>query len=545
MNQKPIRNAAVSKFSLVLFTCLMVTSLSSQAQLKKGLGKVKGLTKSETPKAVPKNDPSGLFQNVSDNSSAKYHRKNAVENLEIIEAEFAKEKVDFELVKAAKKKVDKSLESVKKLEPNVDAKKFNDRYEPLVAKMDKLYGGSSSLGKADPNAKTVAESGELFANTTDDFTAGYMRRTVTQYLTNLETELNKPDPNTEKAVQYVGKIDDLLKKVKEGEPNVDATVFMSVYNPMKNRVNGGGGAITKLKSLDAEFQSKFRVSDKYQEPNPLDFGKGADYTGFVLGYCSAPFSSEKYTHAEYTTKKVEYDKLVTEVGQYSAPETEKIFKNMNTCLDNGNKYAVWASSTNLKEAIVDFNTANTTARPKMVIERCEEYLNALDRIEKDYSLNLSAEAKTSITNARKQITEVTKKNQEYISSGKYQVYLDKVHKEQIAKIFVPKASTSRPSLESAVAQNVKGREVYGMTVSQVFKTVSMSSNFVIEKNFLDLPKYKYYRYYLSVKTTDGKCLLISVYEQYEYAGGGTYLKKPDYKIGGVEEMSCKNVNITK
>lgn len=78
-----------------------------------------------------KSDPSGLFENISDDPSARSHRAEAVKNLELLEAEYAKEIVNYSSVEEYIAQIDKRLGMVVKLEPAVVKDKFEERYNQI------------------------------------------------------------------------------------------------------------------------------------------------------------------------------------------------------------------------------------------------------------------------------------------------------------------------------------------------------------------------------------------------------------------------------
>lgn len=89
---------------------------------------------------IPKADPSGLFVRITDDRSASSHRSEAVKNLELLEAEYAKETINYLSAEELIAEIDKRLGMVLKLEPNVGKEKFDDRYNavknPILADLE-------------------------------------------------------------------------------------------------------------------------------------------------------------------------------------------------------------------------------------------------------------------------------------------------------------------------------------------------------------------------------------------------------------------------
>jgi len=126
--------------AVLSFAIMAILSFSVQGQIKIKKPKIK------TPKvslgsgntvAIPSKDPSGLFSNCTDDASAKSHRRNAVENLEKLEAEYKKESVDYKALQKLMSSNERTLGFILKLEPKVKADKYNERYLPLKERANK------------------------------------------------------------------------------------------------------------------------------------------------------------------------------------------------------------------------------------------------------------------------------------------------------------------------------------------------------------------------------------------------------------------------
>ncbi len=235
---------------------------------------------------------------------------------------------------------------------------------------------------------------------------------------------------------------------------------------------------------------------------------------------------------------------------YKNDNTQTILSNNTVCLENGNKYAVWASTENLAVAVEKYNSDKKESDPKKVILRCDDYIKALERIESDYSLNLSSEAKTALADGKKKTTAIKTDAELYISSGKYQVYLDKVYAEKIAKVFMPKAVTKNATLETGAMAYVKGQEyndylknrVKESEVATTLRAVTLTKEPYVKKNEYGIPLYQYHEMWVAYKGKDGKCYLTAVYASYTYKGGGTYATVPTWGADAPDEMACENVN---
>lgn len=82
-------------------------------------------------------DESGLFKNITNDESAKVHRKSAVANLNTLEAEFTKTSVDYEALTKLIFENERSLGFVMKLEPKIDRTKYDEKYMSLKEEADK------------------------------------------------------------------------------------------------------------------------------------------------------------------------------------------------------------------------------------------------------------------------------------------------------------------------------------------------------------------------------------------------------------------------
>ena len=128
--------------AFIALSGIMLLSFNSNSQIKIKKPKLSVKTpKVKTPEredlGIGKKDPSGLFTNCSDDPSADSHRRNAVENLEKLEAEYAKSSVDYDVVSKLIFNNERSLGYVVKLEPKVKSELYYARYTPIKEKADK------------------------------------------------------------------------------------------------------------------------------------------------------------------------------------------------------------------------------------------------------------------------------------------------------------------------------------------------------------------------------------------------------------------------
>lgn len=405
-----------------------------------------GSSGSSASKIVPKNDPSGLFLNVTDNPSAEMHRKNAVATLSTLEENFGSESINYEEFKKTVAKNEKTLGFIKKLEPDCKSDKYYEQWNPLKEKAD---------------------------------------------------------------------------------------VQIAAYN--------------RVKEIEYLIEQEFYISEKYKTPNPLTF-RTESYGAHHACYCR-PYDSKTKTYDEWAAAKKEYGEQTAKLQGYTHENTQKRLANMATCLENGNKYAAWASGENYDKAVQGYYDSNNAGDPKGVIERCEKYIAALERIESDYSLNLSAEAKSALSGAKTKTAAVKAKSEEYISSGAYDNYLAKEHAAKIAKVFLPEVRAKNSSIEAGAKKYVMSSDFAKYAderaPASTVRTSMQTPDHRVVKNELGLPKYQYHECWVSYKGKDGKCYAVAVYANYTYKGGGTYATVANWGHDRPVEMACENVSKTK
>lgn len=412
-------------------------------------------------------------------------------------------------------------------------------------------GGTSVLSKSDPSG--------LFDNVSEDPSAELHRKRAVENLEGLEAEFKKETVDYIKVDGYYSDAEQRLGFIAKLEPGTDATKFRTRYAPSKERAVKELEIYSRVKTLEAKLQNNFRTTTFYSKdesiatkefktPNPLTFrvpGYGVTRTC----YCrDREENTSTYTEFENTVN--EYDELKAQLAGYNDAVTNEFISTMNECVSDGNKYAVWASSEQLQVAVVNYGAENKIANPKEVIKRCEEYTAGLDAIATDYSLNLDQNAKNALEQGKSEVAKVRSESELYISSGEYQKYLDKVHAEEIAKVFMPKAATKNATMEAGAMKYIKGEE-YGnylknsvgiSAVSSTIRAVSLSGTYMVHKNEFGIPEYQYKEYCVAYKDVEGKCYKVAVYASYTYKGGGVYDTIPNWSADSPEELSCDNVN---
>ncbi|MGV3630712.1 MAG: hypothetical protein ACO1O6_05885 [Bacteroidota bacterium] len=408
--------------------------------------------------------------------------------------------------------------------------------------------GKGSGSSDDKSVIPGKDPSGLFSKVTDDPSAQHHRKTAVANLATLEGEFGKSSVDYEMLTKLMFENERTLGHIKKLEPNADASKYYEKYNPLKERADKENAVYAQVKKLEDLFEKEFKGQVEYKNPDVLSY-RADSYGSRKDCYCRAAYTGQDKTYNDYVTNKAEYDKLTAQLVGYTDENTQKGFTNMTTCLANGNKYAAWAAKDNVQKDVVAYSATNKIALPKDVIKRCEDYLAALGRIEADHSLSLDAGAKAAMTEGKAAITKIKAENELYISSGEYQKYLDKVHAEKIAKVFLPKAVTSNPTMEEGAKKYVKGVEFAeylkgrgDSPVASTVKAVTLTREPYVKKNEYDLPVYQYHEFWVSYKGTDGKCYMTAVYASYTYKGGGTYATVPTWGADAPEEMSCANVS---
>jgi hypothetical protein len=403
-------------------------------------------------------------------------------------------------------------------------------------------GGNSGSGNSGGTAAKAGLGGSdasgLFSNVGNDPSANVHRKGAVENLNALEAEFAKPAPDYTNIGKLIKDTNQRLSSVKQLESGCNTSKFEEKYKPLKERADKELVAYERLKVLDNSFFHKFSAPTEFRQPQP---------SPSAACYCRN-YSSNQKTQTEYETDKAEYASLLKAVSGYKNETTERVFANMATCQKNGNQYAVWASKENLNKELVEFSAQKQTASPKEVIGKCETYVKSLERIEADYSLILEAATKTALAEGKTNANKVKADAELYISSGKYQIYLDKEHKAAIAKVMMPKAVNKNPTLEKGAMDYIKSDEFTEYVKSSVgeiasaTRSVMLTKDTKVAKNDIGIPKYEFHEFVVAFKGKDGKCYKTFVYASYTYKGGGTFAKEPTFSADFPTEMACENVN---
>jgi hypothetical protein len=388
----------------------------------------------------------------------------------------------------------------------------------------------------------------LFTRTTSDPSAEHHRKKAVENLELLETTFTQASIDYEMLTKLMKDNEITLGHIAKLEPNVNSEKYQERYAPLKERADKENGIYAEAVTLEKLFEQQFRAPTQYKEPSVLSY-RTDSYGAHDECYCRTYAKYDK-TYAEYMTAKKEYEALTAQLVGYSDESTQKAFTDMNTCLENGNKYAIWAASTNVETLVVAYSAKEKALDPKSVIKRCDDYLVALTQVESDFSLSLSKEALAALTTGRATINKTKSENELYISSGQFQAHRDKLHAEKIAKVFLPKAVRQNANLESGAKKYIMSTEYIdyfkGETdatgISSTMRAVTVTSQPYVRKNEFGIPTYQYEEIWVAFKGADGKCYMAAVYANYTYKGGGTFATTPTWGADSPEEMACGNVN---
>lgn len=403
-------------------------------------------------------------------------------------------------------------------------------------------------GSNDINIPGRKDASGLFSNITDDPSADVHRKNAVKNLETMEVEYSKTAVDYEMLTKLMFENERTLGHILKLEPNINRSRYDERYLSLKERADKENAAYAEATKLEQQFEQDFNAPKDLKKPDPLTF-RTDTYSAHHQCYCRN-YSSETKTLQEFNDAKKQYETYTSQLVGYSNESTQTIFANMETCIQNGNAYAVWASTENLDKAVVAYNTENKASKPKRVIQRCDEYLAALERIETDNSILLDEKSKSAISKAKVSVQTIKTEAETYISSGEYQKYLDKVHAEEIAKVFMPAAAMKNATLENGAMNYVKGAEYNDYLknnsgdseVASTFRAVCVSKVPYVKKNEYGIPLYEYHEIWVAYKGKDGKCYLTAVYASYTYKGGGTYETTPIWGADAPDEMACENVS---
>lgn len=414
----------------------------------------------------------------------------------------------------------------------------------LNVEVPKIGGGNVTASDVGLGGK---DASGLFSNVTNDPSADAHRKNAVTALQTLEAEYQKSSVDYDAMTKLMFENERELGYVMKLEPKVDRSKYDARYLPLKERADKELAIYAELVKQEAMFEKSFRATAEMQKPDPLTFRTDA-YSAHKQCYCHEYYADDSKTYSDYEAAKKSYDENAAKLVGYKNAETQKIFANMASCLTNGNAYAVWVAKDNLNTAVVEYAKTNKPSQPKRVITRCEEYTAAIDRVEKDHSLNLDAISKAALTEAKAAIAKIKTDAETYISSGQFQKYQDQVHAAEIAKVFLPKAVTKNATLEAGAMTYVKGTEYNEYLkrnsesmVATTVRAVTLTKEAYVKKNEWGLPLYEYHEMWVAYKGKDGKCYMCAVYASYTYKGGGVYATVPTWGADLPEEMACDNL----
>lgn len=439
--------------------------------------------------------------------------------------------------------VSAQIPKIKKPTVKVEAPKINSGGSSNGSGSGSNSGSSSSGNKTAPVGSQDDPSG-LFKKITDDVNAQGHRRIAVENLNKLTAEYEKTSIHYINLEKLLSDNEKTLGIVMKLEPEVDRSPYDAKYQPLKARADKEIGDFKEASKLENLFLKEFGAPTDYKTPEVATFRKDERAC-----YCRR-YTSLTKPYSEFVTAKKQYETLTANLVGYTDDQTQKILTGVATCIENGNKYAIYAGGEGLEKTLMNKVAEKKDAEPQTAIKYCDEYNTGLDRIISDFSLDLSAEAKSALAKGKSDVNATKKELEEYISSGRYQAYLDKMHAEEIAKVFMPKAGSKNASLESGAVSYVKGAKFkthleyndHTHSVASTSRVVTVSEGVKVVKNDAGIPVYKYYELSVAYKGSDAKCYLVTVYVQYEYMGGGTYSNTGKWSSENPEEMACANVN---
>jgi len=397
--------------------------------------------------------------------------------------------------------------------------------------------------------KKVADPSGLFFNITDNPSADSHRKNAVKNLKLLTAEMAKSPVDYSLVSKTIKDNDRSLAAIKKLEPMVVSKKYFQKYDPIIAKANSQLKTYGELKQVEKSLKNS-NANPEYREISPLKFGASKGRSADVTCYCQAKYE-DPVSHKDFTANKAKFEELKGQLPGYKNEAIDNAIANREKCIENGSKYVDWASKGGVEKEINLYNTENKAADPKSVIKKADKYVKALDLMEKDISLNLSDDSKKSIATCKTLVTKVKTDAELYISSGEFQKYLDKMHAEKIAKVFMPKSTAKDAALEAKAKNLILSEEFvkdmkrgYSIDVSpkSVSRTVLYSKDPKYNKTNLGLPKSRTLFVWVAYKDADGKCFKVPVYAVYEYIGGGKYAAAPRIGAEFPEEMACENVS---
>lgn len=362
--------------------------------------------------------------------------------------------------------------------------------------------GSSSSGSSGSSTGSTVPTSEV---------ASYEKNNLKYALQDLEKKyLDKGykgylDEDFAKAQGYIDKI-----KEKDKSYNVEPQQkkLDELYEAYKN--NGD--------KLNNESQYNFLVLDVSQRVS----SNGRD------GYFT------KYSYADYKAGRDSYEKSETADYKKFLPDCDKFYNEL---------YPKYVQENVLKEfrdyKLRDMNDEYNKLNPESVIRGYKEKVAEIDRALIPLKTGDPAEAELNKfkTTYNGEIT----KYETYMSDGSFAKFKVDYAAAQVAKVRFPKALSSNPTWEARAKAEVTGYFTSGVVIQRV---AVCTNAWQIKKNDYDLPVYRYQWVTVAFKkNSDGKCYMVDVFVQQDYAGGGTWNDGYKYNLDAdTKEILCENVN---
>jgi hypothetical protein len=409
--------------------------------------------------------------------------------------------------------------------PKIETPKVDDIKIPKGGNDSKTTNGKTTDTKTTGGSKSSGS----FSNVTEDPSANSHRRGCDENLVAMDAEYAKPSPSYVELSKLKESTDKKLEFIKKLEPNVDASKFLEKYTPLKTRIEKDEANYSKVKTLEKTLWDKHNYDEKYQQYDFYNYKKRGCY-------CRKPYDKEVAKDTEFAATKSEYRATTALLVGYTHKETETLLTNAESCYTHANTYAVWMGGENIA-TLEAFATKNEANEPKDVIKKATEYSEMIDMLAADPSFVMTADSKAKLADGKARVEKIKTSAETYISSGRYQAHLDKLHKEKIAKVFLGKAASKNPTIEKGAMDFVKS-EGLGTAV----RAVTVDNDYQVAKNDVGIPKWQYREMEVAYKDKDGKCFKVTVYASYTYKGGGTFATVPTYGRDGAKEMACENVN---
>lgn len=280
---------------------------------------------------------------------------------------------------------------------------------------------------------------------------------------------------------------------------------------------GGQQAASDYKSSFQQWSSRLSSIDKMSITSEkfirsVEAVKYVDYKKKKDAYTA---SGNRTKYADNMIAKC--DEFYSKVIDRDMPKIEKV---LNGMVEKSYKSSV---STDKEEP--------WKLTPKTSIGRLKSGLEIIGVLE---HLHTSKEPKFG--KMRSKLTSEKKKFEEYISSGRYAAYREKLRQEMINSVRLGTVKTRNAQMEALVRQRFSSK-------GTVLRVVILTSGWTVSKNkYNSIPKYMFHDVSLAIKKADGKCYRKSAQVKKDYLGGGRYGKMFVKEWDNEDEMNCANVN---